>query len=195
MINENISKNINLNDNISEIYILKPEKIKYKSLNLKIKLKYIKLLALDVDGVLTDGQLYYNEHGEALKVFNTLDGHGLKKLQAAGIEIAIISGRGGAALRKRMQDLGVKHVFENVEDKHKTLIELLQNLNLKLENVAYMGDDEPDLAILNLEIGLAACPNNAHSSVVQACDILALKQGGYGAVRSVCDFILEHQNN
>jgi 3-deoxy-D-manno-octulosonate 8-phosphate phosphatase (KDO 8-P phosphatase) len=151
----------------------------------------IKLLALDVDGVLTDGQLYYSPDGEMLKVFNTLDGHGLKQLQKAGVAIAIISGRGGLALQARMKDLGVVHLFENVDNKSDCLMTLLQKLQLKTHQVAYMGDDEPDLSILNLpDLGLAVCPENAHYSVKQSVDICIQKQGGYGAVRSLCDLLL-----
>ena len=153
------------------------------------KARSIKLLLLDVDGVLTEGGLHYSDQGEQTKTFNTLDGHGLKLLQAHGISVAIISGRDSLALRRRLADLGINHVYAGVHDKKAAAQELLSKLGLQWSQVAAMGDDWPDLAIL-LPAGLSAAPPQAHAEILSRVDWVARRAGGHGAVRDVCDLLL-----
>ena len=154
------------------------------------KARNIKLLLLDVDGVLTDGGLTYDEHGEQTKRFNTLDGHGLKLLQAAGIHVAIVSGRDGAALRKRLSDLGIAHVYAGVHNKREAADTLLQKLGLNWSQVAAMGDDWPDLAML-LPAAFSCAPPQAHAELVSRVDWVTSKDAGHGAVRELCDLLLQ----
>ena len=153
------------------------------------KAKAIKLLMLDVDGVLTEGGLHYSDQGEQTKTFNTLDGHGLKLLQAHGISVAIISGRDGLALRRRLSDLRVQHVFAGVHDKKIAAQELLSTMGLEWSQAAAMGDDWPDLAML-LPAGFSAAPPAAHAEVLSRVDWVTLRPAGHGAVRDVCDLLL-----
>lgn len=153
------------------------------------KARLIKLLLLDVDGVLTEGGLHYSEHGEQTKTFHTLDGHGLKLLQAHGINVAIISGRDNLALRKRLTDLGISHVFAGVHDKKVAAQELLASLGLQWSQVAAMGDDWPDLAML-MPAGLSAAPPGAHTEVLTRVDWVSSRAAGHGAVRDLCDLLL-----
>lgn len=157
------------------------------------KLKNIRLLVLDVDGVLTDGKLYFSETGEALKTFNTLDGHGIKMLQKAGIEVAIITGREHPAVLKRASDLGIKHILCGREDKHQALLELLQGLPFSHEQTAMMGDDWPDLLAMQLA-GFSATVPNAAEAVLEYADWCSTKSGGTGAVREFCEAILKAQD-
>lgn len=156
-------------------------------------LNNIRLLVLDVDGVLTDGKLYFSETGEALKAFNTLDGHGIKMLQQAGVEIAIITGREHPAVLKRASDLGIKHILCGREDKHQALIELLEILPFTNEQTAMMGDDWPDLLAMQ-KAGFSATVPNAAEAVLDYADWCSTKQGGSGAVREFCEVILKAQN-
>lgn len=154
----------------------------------------IRLLALDVDGVLTDGRLYYSDAGETLKVFNTLDGHGIKMLQASGVEVAVITGRNSAAMACRVQALGIKHLYAGREDKLIALRELWQATGFDADCTAYMGDDWPDLpAIRHCRLG-ATVPN-ACDAVLQHADWCAEREGGQGAVRELCELILHAQGN
>ena len=115
------------------------------SCRVKEKARNIRLLALDVDGVLTDGRLYFSEAGDETKIFDTQDGHGIKMLQSAGVQVAIITGRTTELVQRRARNLGIKHLQQGREDKLVALHELIQTLNLSLEEVAYVGDDWPDL--------------------------------------------------
>ncbi len=153
------------------------------------KAKTIKLLMLDVDGVLTEGGLHYSDQGEQTKTFNTLDGHGLKLLQAHGICVAIISGRDGLALRKRLSDLGISHVFAGVHDKKAAAQQLLSSLGLEWSQAAAMGDDWPDLTML-MTAGLSAAPPGAHTEVLTRVDWVSSRVAGHGAVRDLCDLLL-----
>ena len=152
--------------------------------------KAVTLLLLDVDGVLTDGRLYIGESGEQLKVFNTLDGHGIKLLQKAGIPVGIISGRDSAALLRRASDLGIELLYRGREDKAAVLQEITANSALRNEQVAYAGDDLPDLAVLKA-VGLGISVPNAHPEVRNAAGLLTERPGGEGAVREICDFLLQ----
>jgi 3-deoxy-D-manno-octulosonate 8-phosphate phosphatase (KDO 8-P phosphatase) len=153
------------------------------------KLSRISLVVLDVDGVLTDGQLYYGNNGEQIKAFNTLDGHGLKMLMHYGIKVAIISGRGSPMLEKRMLDLGIDDLYQNISNKMPVYENLLNKYKLTREQVAYMGDDIPDYPLLNVS-GLAVCPQNAHIILKNTCDWTIDIQGGNGAVRRLCDAVI-----
>lgn len=150
----------------------------------------VKVVFLDVDGVLTDGGLYISEAGETLKRFNTLDGHGLKLLQEAGIEPAVITGRDSPALRHRLQALGVVHARYGTTDKVPAAQTILQALNLTWEQAAAMGDDWPDLPVLQ-RVALAVAPTNAHPEILARAHAVTQKAGGHGAVRELCDGILQ----
>lgn len=152
--------------------------------------KDIRVLLLDVDGVLTDGGLYFTENGETSKRFNTLDGHGLKLLQRAGVEPVIITGRDSAALRVRLNALNIQHAHFGVEDKHSAAQSALQNLGLSWAQTAAMGDDWPDLPML-LPSALACAPPNAHREVLSRVHWVTQAPAGHGAVREVCDLLLQ----
>ncbi len=151
-------------------------------------LKKIKLLALDVDGVLTDGKIIYNELGQEFKCFNAKDGQGLAMLTSAGFDVAIITARTSAIVTKRAEDLGIKYVFQGVKNKAEQLAELLGALNLAYDEVAYMGDDLPDIPVLE-KVGLRTCPNDAVSEVRKLCNFIAKRNGGEGAVRELTDML------
>lgn len=156
-------------------------------------LKDIKLLALDVDGVLTDGKLYFSHDGEYAKTFNAQDGHGLKMLQQSGVITAIITGRTSKIVQKRAAELGIPHLMQGREDKLTALHELASKLSIPLSNIAYMGDDLPDLsAIINAGVGFA--PANAVKEVKGAADYSCNHGGGEGAVREVCELIMNAQD-
>ena len=152
--------------------------------------KDIRVLLLDVDGVLTDGGLYFTENGETSKRFNTLDGHGLKLLQRAGLEPVIITGRDSAALRVRLNALNIQHAHFGVEDKHSAAQSALQSLGLSWAQTAAMGDDWPDLPML-LPSTLACAPPNAHREVLSRVHWVTQAPAGHGAVREVCDLLLQ----
>jgi 3-deoxy-D-manno-octulosonate 8-phosphate phosphatase (KDO 8-P phosphatase) len=149
----------------------------------------IRVLLLDVDGVLTDGGLYFGAEGELFKRFNTLDGHGLKMLQRAGITPAVVTGRGSAALRSRLAALGIVHARYDIDDKAPAAEEILAELGLGWGQAAVMGDDWPDLPMM-LRAALVCAPANAHPEVRSRADIITRREGGAGAVREVCDLML-----
>jgi len=149
----------------------------------------LRLLALDVDGVLTDGRLYYGNDGEELKAFNIKDGVGLKLLQQAGVAVAIITGRRSQIVERRATELGIAHVVQGREDKRAALEELCASLDLALSQCAYMGDDLPDLGALRAAaIGLA--PADAVEAVAEAADWQSRYPGGGGCVREACEQLL-----
>ncbi len=152
----------------------------------------LKLMAFDVDGVLTDGRLYYGPDGEALKVFNTLDGHGLKKLAASGVTLALITGRDTPMVARRAAELGVQHVIQGREDKGVALADLAASLNLTARETGYAGDDEPDVPALQWA-QIAFAPASGHQSARAAADHVTRARGGEGAVREICDALLEHR--
>jgi len=154
--------------------------------------RQVRVMAFDVDGVLTDGSLWYGEHGEHLKRFNALDGHGLKLLREGGIAVALITGREGAIVARRAAELGIAHVRQGVRDKAQALAELVQEQGCSLAEAGYMGDDIIDLAALQ-RVGFAASVPNAPSYVLQAAHWVSSREGGAGAVRECCDLILASQ--
>lgn len=154
----------------------------------------VALLGLDVDGVLTDGTLYFSSAGDEIKAFSSLDGHGIKMLQKAGIEVAIISGRRSRALELRAENLGVKALFMGVEDKTACMASLLAARQLSFAQAGYMGDDVVDLPILRA-CGFSATVADGHEDVRRRVDYIASTGGGRGAVREVCDMILRAQGH
>ena len=161
-------------------------------MDVKQRAARIKLVIFDVDGVLTDGRLYYGAGGEELKVFHVHDGFGIKSLQGAGLTVAIISGRESAAVTRRMQDLRIEHVFQGDEHKLPIFERLLHKLSIGPEQTACVGDDLPDLPLLQ-RAGLAVAPANALPALKQAAHHVTVARGGRGAVREVCDLILDAQ--
>jgi 3-deoxy-D-manno-octulosonate 8-phosphate phosphatase (KDO 8-P phosphatase) len=149
----------------------------------------IQLLILDVDGVLTDGRLYFGAKGEALKVFHVRDGHGIKLLLAAGVQVAAFSGRRSPAAAARLRELRVPHVVQGCKDKLLALQTLTQRLKVDRLNCACIVDDTPDLPLMSA-VGLAAAVADAHPVVLSAAHWVARSAGGLGAVRELCDAIL-----
>ena len=149
----------------------------------------MKAAIFDVDGVLTDGQLFISEDGETVKAFHALDGHGLKLLKAGGIEPLVITGRDSQAVRRRVQDLGLQHAVYGVHDKLAAAQVLLAQLGLQWPEVAAMGDDWPDLPLLT-RAGLACAPPNAHAEVLAVVHHITSRAGGHGAAREFCDLML-----
>ncbi len=152
----------------------------------------IRLVVFDVDGVLTDGSLFLGDDGQEYKAFNSRDGHGMKMLQASGVDIGIITGRSSHVVKYRMDSLGVKHVYQGQLDKLPAFEELLQKLALQPEQVAYVGDDVVDLPIL-IRTGLAIGVQDAHPLVKQHCHWITPNAGGRAAARDVCELIMQAQ--
>ena len=157
------------------------------------KAEAVTLVVLDVDGVMTDGTVVYRGAGEPeSKAFNIKDGLGIKLLQRGGIEVAIITGRSSEAVERRATELGISTLIQGREDKGAALAELLKLRQQAAASVAYMGDDLPDLGALRLA-GLATCPSDAVELIKNNADWIAPSPGGHGAVRALCDFILQAQ--
>lgn len=153
------------------------------------KARRIRLLVLDVDGVLTDGRLYFAADGEELKVFDVRDGYGLVALQRAGVAVAIISGRESDAVRRRAEELGITRVSQGVEDKAAQIDALLEELGIEPRETACIGDDVPDLPMLR-RAGLAIAVADAHPTVQAETHWTTSQPGGRGAVREACDLLL-----
>ena len=158
--------------------------------DLLLKARGVRLVFFDVDGVLTDGGLLFTEEGETIKRFNALDGYGLKLLQSAGITPAVISGRDSKALRQRLQALGISHLALGLENKRPAAENMLQTLGLSWEQAAAMGDDWPDLALMS-RAAFACAPANAHPEVRSMAHHVTQAAGGAGAVRELCDLMLQ----
>ncbi len=158
----------------------------------KSKAAGLMLMGFDVDGVLTDGSLYYSSQGDELKAFSSLDGHGLKMLASAGVKLAIITGRTSRAVELRAQNLGITLLLQGVDDKRSAMAKLLASLGLGFKQAGYMGDDVVDLPLMRA-CGFSATVADGHSLLHQHADYAARKNGGHGAVREVCEFILGAQ--
>ena len=154
--------------------------------------KKIKLLLLDVDGVLTDGRLYYGNSGEEMKAFNIQDGLGIKLLQRGDIQVGIITGRVSSLLQRRADELSINPVVQGREDKLTALNELLQTMDVQMDEVAFMGDDLPDLAVIR-RVGLGITPANGSVTLAEQAHWQTSKHGGQGAVREAAELILEAQ--
>lgn len=152
----------------------------------------IKLAVFDVDGVLTDGRLYFLTDGSEFKTFNTLDGHGIKMLINSGVRTAIISGRKTPVVERRAQNLGIQHLYQGREDKLVVLDELLGELGLSYEQVAYLGDDLPDLPVMR-RVGLGMAVASADGFVRQHAHGVTAARGGEGAAREFCELIMRGQ--
>jgi 3-deoxy-D-manno-octulosonate 8-phosphate phosphatase (KDO 8-P phosphatase) len=152
-------------------------------------MKSVKLIVLDVDGVLTDGKLFIGSDGEEYKSFNTQDGMGISLAQYAGVKAAIITGRKSAAVTKRANELKIQYVYQGIHDKMEVLEEIIEDMQITLDDICYIGDDINDLPIQQA-IGFSAAPKNAVSVVKQHVDYVADLNGGDGAVREIIDFIL-----
>jgi 3-deoxy-D-manno-octulosonate 8-phosphate phosphatase (KDO 8-P phosphatase) len=158
------------------------------------RLKKIKLLILDVDGVMTDGRIIFDSNGVESKFFNVKDGHGIKMLQRSGIEVGIISGRESVVVNNRAAELGIVQVYQKSLDKMVPYRAMLEATGLQDDQVAFMGDDIIDIPLLR-RVGFAAAPADAVSEVIPLAHFVARNRGGWGAVRELCDMILKAQGN
>lgn len=152
----------------------------------------IKLLVCDVDGVFSDGRIYMGNDGAELKAFNTLDGYGVKAIMKVGIEVAVITGRSSQIVQNRMSALGIKHIIQGQEGKQEAIKSLQSQLNISPSKTASMGDDMPDVGMFQ-ESELPIAVSNAHPFVKQQAKYITTQQGGFGAVREVCDLLLQAQ--
>jgi 3-deoxy-D-manno-octulosonate 8-phosphate phosphatase (KDO 8-P phosphatase) len=156
-----------------------------------IDLSKITLLALDVDGVLTDGTLVINADGSETKFFNTLDGHGIKMWQRAGLKVALISGRASPPTERRAEQLKIEYVFQNCHYKLPVVEQLLDQIGLLPENMAFIGDDLTDMPVMRY-VGFAVAVANAVDEVKECADYVTTRPGGSGAVREVIEYILKN---
>lgn len=154
-----------------------------------LKAQGIRVAFFDVDGVLTDGGLYFSDQGETLKRFHVLDGHGIQLLRAAGITPVVITGRDSQALRVRLAALGITDAHFGISDKHAAAQASLRSLNLDWDQAAVIGDDWPDLALVQ-RCRFSAAPPNAHDEVLASVDHVTRRAGGQGAAREFCDLLL-----
>jgi 3-deoxy-D-manno-octulosonate 8-phosphate phosphatase (KDO 8-P phosphatase) len=163
-------------------------------MTLSERIKPLRLVAFDVDGVLTDGGLYLSDSGEETKRFNSLDGHGLKMLKASGVELAIITGRTSNCVALRARNLGITRLYQGVDDKLAAMLSLLSDLKLEPEAAAFMGDDVVDLPVM-MRVGLALSVPAAPQIVRDHAHYVSQREAGHGAVREVCEMILGEQGN
>jgi 3-deoxy-D-manno-octulosonate 8-phosphate phosphatase (KDO 8-P phosphatase) len=153
----------------------------------------VRLMAFDVDGVLTDGTLFVASGGEEFKAFNILDGHGLRMLREAGVRLAIISGRESAAVTRRAQELGIEHVHQGIGEKLPAFEGLCARAGLQADQCGFVGDDYPDLPVL-IRCGFAASVPGAPEAVRSRVHYVTRAAGGRGAVREICEFVLDAQD-
>ena len=156
------------------------------------KAQSIRLIAFDIDGIMTDGGLYLTDSGEEFKRFNSLDGHGLRMLKASGVELAIITGRTSRCVELRPHHLGISHLYQGVPDKLASLQKMLAQLKLPLDAVAFMGDDVMDLPVM-LRVGFAISVPNAPQVVRDRAHYVTEREGGHGAVREACELLMSAQ--
>ncbi len=160
-----------------------------RNLDLVAKAKKIKLAAFDVDGVMTDGSLTFGEDGREFKTYNAKDGQGIVMLNHVGFKTAIITARENPTVNVRAKILNITKLHHGIKDKFLALQDLMQEFGVSYEEIAYMGDDLPDICVLE-KVGIAACPNDAVGEVKEICNFVSEKDGGRGAVRELCNFIL-----
>ncbi|MFW5443314.1 MAG: 3-deoxy-manno-octulosonate-8-phosphatase KdsC [Methylococcaceae bacterium] len=158
------------------------------------KAKKLKLLILDVDGVLTDGRLFFDDNGKEYKCFHARDGHGIKLLRQTGVEVAVISGRKSNSVALRMKSLGIEYVYQGHENKIAAFNEIIQALSIEPEQAAHVGDDLLDLPIMT-RVGLSIAVKDANYAVKDYADWCTQTPGGLGAVREVCDYIMQAQGS
>lgn len=161
---------------------------------LNTRAKKIKLLLLDVDGVLTDGKLYFSSTGEELKAFHILDGHGIKQLQESGVKVGIITGRESQLVTNRARELNIQILIQKSPDKLRALQTVAKQEQLELQQIAFMGDDYPDLPVIRA-VGLGLTVANAHRELHAHCHWQSSKNGGEGAVREACDLLMQAQDS
>ena len=161
--------------------------------NVQGRVAKIRALTIDADGVLTDGRIIYDEDGHNYQSFDIHDGYGLKAIQAIGIGVAIISGRASAAVQRRASELGIEDVYQAVADKTVALNDYCMRKSFSPEQVAHIGDDIPDICLFEI-VGVAICVPNATEIARKSADFVTSKPGGEGAVREVCDLLLEANN-
>jgi 3-deoxy-D-manno-octulosonate 8-phosphate phosphatase (KDO 8-P phosphatase) len=155
---------------------------------------HVRLVAFDVDGVFTDGRIYLSDDGIESKAFCTQDGFGVRQLLAAGIEVVVISGRASRAVERRMRELGVTHVVQNCRDKVAAFDAIIDSLDIRAAECVFVGDDVPDLPLLE-KVGYSVAVANAVNRVRDRCDYTTLADGGFGAVREVCDLVLASRSD
>jgi 3-deoxy-D-manno-octulosonate 8-phosphate phosphatase (KDO 8-P phosphatase) len=160
--------------------------------NIKEKLKKIKLLILDVDGVMTDGRIIMDSEGRELKNFDVRDGHGIKMIQRYGIKVAILTGRKSKVVEHRAKDLEIKDVYQKAFNKKEVFEKIIQKHKLSNKEIAFMGDDIVDIPVLKI-VGFSASVANALDIVKRQVDYITKNNGGHGAVREVCEMILQAQ--
>ena len=158
-----------------------------------VDLNRIKLLLLDVDGVMTDGRIIYLNDGGEAKAFDVKDGHGLKLIQRAGIKVGIITGRQSDIVARRAAELGIELVYQGAKDKMQPFMEILEKLGLKASEVAYVGDDLVDLPVMRL-VGFSVTVADASDDIKPYVDLVTSRPGGRGAVREVCDLLLKQSS-
>ncbi len=160
--------------------------------NLEDKLSKIKLFAMDVDGVLTNGEIIYTASGEEIKIFNAKDGQGINIMNKNGFITAIITARESAIVAKRAEELGITEVFQGAKRKFGAVELLMEKYSLEPSEIAYVGDDLPDICVLK-NVGMAFCPYDAVEEVKQVCHFICSKEGGKGAVRQITDFLIKNR--
>ncbi|OYY94352.1 MAG: hypothetical protein B7Y41_07825 [Hydrogenophilales bacterium 28-61-23] len=160
--------------------------------DIDLRASAVRMIVFDVDGVLTDGSLFYDNHGEEYKAFNSRDGHGIKMLRASGVETGIITGRTSQIVMHRARNLGIGHIYQGAEDKLTALENLLLETGLSARQIAYMGDDVVDLPVLN-RCGLAITVPDAPDEVKARSHVITLAGAGRGAAREACELIMRAQ--
>lgn len=166
----------------------------FKVSDAKSRLKHIKLLLLDVDGVMTDGTIIYDDNNIQTQTFYVRDGLGIRLLMLAGIEVGVITGRKSDALHHRCKNLNIRHIYDNVKNKVEILNEIITKTKIKPENIAYIGDDIPDLSIMKA-VGLPIAVADAHEVIIEISYIVTSAKGGAGAIREICEAILKAQKH
>ena len=154
--------------------------------------KQIKLIAFDVDGVLTDGKISYTSSGEEIKSFNVRDGHAIKMVFRAGLNVAVITGRESPMVQRRCGELGIELLYQGIKDKHLTLVDIMERTGFTASEIAFMGDDVVDLPVMRT-VGLGCCPSDAAEEVIQRSDLVTRAPGGDGAARELVFFVLQAQ--
>ena len=173
----------------AEIHLITPLKLSESD---KTKLKAIRAVIFDVDGVMTNGTITYDNYGNELKSFNVHDGHGIKAIQQAGIRVAIMSGRRSVAVERRAQELGITDLYQDLNDKSFALAEFAQLRGFSYSDLAHVGDDIADLVLFQ-HVGLAVAVDNAVPQVKRAADLVLTRSGGDGAIREICDLLLSER--
>ena len=166
----------------------------YRVFDAEKRLNDIKLLLLDVDGVMTDGSIIYNDSGEEIKVFCVRDGLGIRMLMKSGINVGIVTGRSSDALYHRCKNLHIEYIFDGVSDKAATLDKITEKTGIKDQEIAYIGDDLPDISIMR-KVGIPIAVADAHENVIEVAHMVTSAKGGAGAIREVCEVLIKAQDN